>query len=86
MTVLSLYVGAAVLEFLQTANGGGCFLGLQCFPPSVLVWDMRFSPHSLHGSMLEVAGCECESMYRSFFPNKTAAIRALEPSPLKFLA
>ncbi len=38
----------------KTAIEGDCFLPLHCFPASVSVWDMRFSSHAVHGSMLKV--------------------------------
>lgn len=55
------------LEFHKTAKGGGCFLFLQCFSVSVWVWDMRFSAHDLHGSMLKRQRCGCGGMQRLVF-------------------
>jgi hypothetical protein len=43
---------------------GGCFLGLRRFSLSVRLWDMRFSPHVLHSSMLKWSRCECGNMQR----------------------
>jgi hypothetical protein len=40
---------------------------LQRFSAPVSGWDMRFSPHALHNSMLAAARCRCESMYRILF-------------------
>ncbi len=44
---------------------------IQRFSAPVGMWDMHFSPHALHGSMLEATGCGCENMYRLFFFSTT---------------
>ena len=46
---------------------------LHCFLASVSMWDMRFSSHALHSSMLKGSGCECEGMYRLVFSPQVTA-------------
>jgi hypothetical protein len=48
----------------KTATEGGCFLVLHCFSLPVAVWDERFSPHAIHGSMLKAPRCGCGGMQR----------------------
>jgi hypothetical protein len=47
--------------------GLGSVLQLQRFSASASVWEMLFSPHSTHASMLKLQSYECESTYRLFF-------------------
>jgi hypothetical protein len=54
------------LIFHKTAGVDGCFLGLQGFSAPVSVWDTRFFPHAIHGSMLKWAGCGCECMLEGY--------------------
>ena len=55
------------LIFHLTATGGGCFLRLQRFSAPVSVWDKRFPPHAIHGSMLKAHSCGCEGMQSFLF-------------------
>jgi hypothetical protein len=48
----------------ETAVGCGCFLWLRPFSASVLVWGKSFSPRVVHGSLLKLPRCVCESMQR----------------------
>jgi len=41
---------------------------LQRFPLADGMWQQVFSPHALHGSMLDAPRCGCGSMQRLFFP------------------
>ena len=51
----------------KTATGASSVLVLQRFLASVTVWEYRFSPHAVHGSMQKRLRCGCGSMYRLVF-------------------
>jgi hypothetical protein len=64
-SVLSLCVGLASYGTPQDWLWFALLLGLFFFV--CYVWEIRFHPHGVHGTMLKSSRCGCGSMYRLLF-------------------
>ena len=72
-------------ECHKTACETRCFLSLGLISAAVGMWEQCFSPHALHGSMLNLPSCGCDSAYRTYFLPHGRISLFLILKPFKFL-